>query len=251
VNEQLFSPEICSDTLFDGKLICWQPLAGYRFSIDSVLVSHFAKIKNNEKILDLGTGSGIIGLILLFRHSEKISSLVGYDIQKNLIDIARKNSHENGFQQIFKVIHGDVADTRTRLDPESFSLVISNPPFFLPGSGRISISQEKQIARHQSDLTLLRFVDSAAYCVKNKGKVVLVYPAEFSCELFEMMRSRRIEPKRIQFVYSYPGDQSEAKLLLVEGIKNGGRGQKILSPFYIYDSRNGSYSRQMLKMYDH
>jgi len=249
VTEHQNTTNTIDNTLFNGKLVCIQPQVGYRFSIDSVLVSHFADIRKNEKILDLGTGCGVIGLILLFRHEGTISSLVGCEIQNNLVDIARKNSQENSYQDTFKIIHGDVVDTRQLFTPESFSLVISNPPFFLPGTGRISINKEKQIARHQDRKTLHHFLDSAAYCVKNRGKVVLVYPAEFSCELFGGMQSRNIEPKKIQYVFSYPEKNALAKLLLVEGVKNGGRGQKILSPLYIYDSKNGPYSDQIMKMY--
>lgn len=241
--------EISKDTLFEGRLICRQYKKGYRFSIDSVLVGHFALIKTKEIILDLGTGCGIIGLILLYRHQNQQITVTGFEKQANLACLAGLNVKDNNYSKYFKIVTGDVAEIKQHFKAESFSLVIANPPFYSSGSGRTSIDTEELAAKHQSDFGINGFIDGAVYCVRNRGRVVLVYPAELLSELLQALKSRKIEPKKLQFIYSYPDNSAKAKLVLVEGVKNGGVGLSVFPPCYIYKYKNGPYSEEVQAMY--
>ena len=220
------------DTLFNGAIVCRQPRSGYRYSIDAVLLAHFVNIRKKEHILDLGTGCGVIGLILLHRFKDRISSVVGYEKQENLVKIARQNVAENSLEDRFLIIQCIVEKIDENFQPESFSTVISNPPFYIKGAGRISRDPERETARHLTDTSLDCFIKAAAYCVKNKGKIVLIYPSGMLASLLAAMKKYRIEPKRLGLVYSYPEVGKEAKLAIVEGIKNGGTGLRVVAPFF-------------------
>jgi tRNA1(Val) A37 N6-methylase TrmN6 len=237
------------DTLFNGSLICHQYRRGYRFSVDSVLLGHFPTVRTGETVLDLGTGCGIVGLILLFRHSYRNISVTGIERQAELLELASQNCIDNGYQDSFQLVHGQVEEVDRLLPAESFSLVIANPPFFRSGSGRLCGGEQATTARHQSANGLQGFVDGAAYCLKNRGRTAFIYPATQVAELIGALIRRRLEPKRLQFIYSYPGPTAPAKLVLVESVKNGGPGARILPPCYLYRSRNGAYSAEVQAMY--
>ena len=175
---------------------------------------------------------------------------VFFIIKHDLFEITNKNIILHKYNQTFEVVHGDVNNIRNIFQPESFSRVITNPPFYLKNSGRQSADEETKTARHQDDTTLSSFINGAAYALKNKGRIVLVYPANCLSLLLNELKVNRIEPKRVQFVYSYPEDSPPAKLVLIEGIKNGGRGVTIEAPFYIYHRKGGTYSNEMAKMYE-
>ena len=247
-NNQSEHGAISHDTLFDGRLVCKQRRGGYRFSIDPVLVAHYPLIKKHERILDLGCGCGIIGLILCYRHTDKNISVTGVEMQAELAQLARLNVAANGYKDRFSIIEANLHGCRELFEPESFSQIIANPPFYRKGSGRLSSNHEAMVARHQGQGGLSVFVDAASYAVKNRGRVNFIYPAELAAELIFSFQRNRIIPKRMQLIYPYP-DTKRASLVLVEGIKNGGTGVEIANPLYIYEYRNGPYSKPVLSMF--
>ena len=241
-------PKISHDTLFDGRLVCMQHKDGYRFSIDSVLLAHFPNIRKQEQILDLGTGCGVIGLILCYRHAQEQISITGLELQPALADLARANIAANSYEDEFSVIDGSLADHRSLMKPESFSLVTANPPFFSRGAGRLSTNNEAMTARHQENGDLNLFVETASYCARNRGRVIFIYPADQAASLISTFQKHRLVPKRMQVVYSYP-EIKKASLVLVEGVKNGGTGMEILAPLFIYEYQNGPYSKVLSRMF--
>ncbi|MGI9536738.1 MAG: tRNA1(Val) (adenine(37)-N6)-methyltransferase, partial [Desulfocapsaceae bacterium] len=243
-----FKMQVSQDSLFDGRLVCKQHRSGYRFSIDSVLLAHFPEIKKDEKILDIGTGCGIIGLIFCYRYAKLKIFVTGVELQPELADLARLNIDTNGYLNNFSLIEGNLHDFRSMIKAESFSLVTANPPFYAKGTGRVSNNPEAMTARHQDDGGLAVFVESAYFSVKNRGKIIFIYPAELAAELLFCFKTHRISPKKIQFIYSYPGTKN-ASLVIVEGIKNGGTGMEVLTPLYIYQYRNGPYSKTVQAMF--
>ena len=239
---------ISRDGLFDGEISCTQHRDGYRFSIDSVLLAHFPKIRRNEKILDLGTGCGVIGLIFCYRYIDRNISITGLELQPELAELARLNISDNDYGKNFSIIECDLHDHRSHINAESFSLITANPPFYLKGTGRLSTNPESMTARHQDPDGLTAFVEAAAYSVKNRGRVTFIYPADQAAELLFCFKAHRIEPKRMQCIYSYPGIK-KGSLVLVEGIKNGGPGLEVLEPLYLYHHRNGPYSDKVQAMF--
>ncbi len=237
---------ISRDTLFDGRLICHQSKAGYRFSVDAVLAAHFFTPKSGDTILDLCSGCGVIGLILAYRHPDVIIS--GLEFQEELVDLGRQNSKINGFQERLSIIQGDACMIKHHIKPEHFDLVVCNPPYRKLETGRINSQDQAAIARHEITAAMCDFVGAASFAVRNRGVVVFIYPATRVGVLIAVLQQNRLMPKRVQPVYSYPGKDS-ARLVLVEAVKNGGEQCELMTPLYIYESKNGEYSQQMMKLY--
>ena len=241
--------ELSRDTLFDGKVICWQPALGYRFSIDSVLLAHYASIKNNDKLLDIGTGCGILPLLLHYRNSYMVFTSVGLEKQRDLYDIAKKNILENKLEHSCQIVNGDIAEKKILFLPESFDRVIFNPPFYSKKSGRQSKDEQQRIARHQKEGSLEIFIEGAAYCVKNKGRIYCIYPVSGLVKLLALLSIHKLEPKKLQVVYPYPDQEKNGNLVLIEGVKNGGGELHIAPPLYIYQKKNGDYSTHVQEFY--
>ncbi|WP_319588837.1 methyltransferase [uncultured Desulfobulbus sp.] len=239
--------DLTDDTLFSGELICRQHRDGYRFSVDAVLAAHFAVPKPGQRVLDLGCGCGVIGLILAHRQPRVVVSSL--EMQEDLAALAEENGRLNGFADRFQVIRGDVRAIARLLAPESFDLVICNPPYRKKDSGRINQGDQAALARHELSGEIVDFVRAAAFAVKNRGKVVFVYPARRSNTLLAALHEQRLTPKRLQPVYSYPCAES-ARLVLVEAVKNGGEQIEILAPLYIYERKNGDYAPTMQALYE-
>lgn len=241
---------ISKDSLFGGDLICFQHTAGYRFSIDAVLIAHFAQVRRDNRILDLGTGCGIIMLILLFRWGNLVKEMVGIEIQPGLAELAAKNMAANCLGEKGRILTGDLKNIRDLIPPESFDSVVCNPPFFPCGSGRESDNMEARLARHQCLATLEDFLHSASLAVQNGGSVYCIYPAERLTDVVRLAEKYRLSAKRLQFVYSYPQDGHDARLVLLHCRKNGGTGTKVLPPFYVYCEKDGAFSPEMQRCYD-
>ncbi len=235
-----------ADTLFDGRLVCSQHRDGYRFSVDAVLVSNFCRPHEKDRVLDIGCGCGVISLILCHRYPDV--HVTGFELQPALAKLACANSSANYFEDRFTVVEGDLRKVREFMQPESFDLVVSNPPYRRSGSGRVNREDESAIARHELTADLRSIVSAASFCVKNRGIVVCIYPANRLATLVAAMLEQRLVPKRIQPVHSYPEDD-RARLVMVEAVKNGGEGLHLLPPFYIYQYAEGPYTLEMAKLY--
>ncbi|NOR24392.1 MAG: methyltransferase [Desulforhopalus sp.] len=237
------------DSLFDGELICFQHQKGYRFSIDAVLVAHFVDVKQGDRILDLGTGSGVISMILMYRWRGRVREVSGIEMQRSLAELAMKNFQANGLEHLGSIIQGDIKEIETQIKPESYDKIVCNPPFYTPASGRANKNPEAQMARHQILATLEDFLRAAAFAVKNGGVASFVYPAEQICQFISLAGKFRLEVKKIQFVYSYPHKTATSRLVLIQCLKNGGTGTEILPPFYVYSEKNGLFSSEMMDFY--
>lgn len=241
--------DISRDTLFDGRLICLQHTTGYRFSVDAVLAAHFQPPGKGASILDLGSGCGIISLIVMHRWGKSIKGIDALEVQPQLAELSRRNFAENGFAGQCRTVVGDLQNIDRFFAPESFSQVICNPPFYREGSGRTNADPESLYARHQILANLAQIVGAAAAVVKTGGAVVFIYPAEGLGELIVEFARARLELKRLQCVYSYPEPAGPARLVLVSAMKNAGSSVQVLPPFYIYTRKNGVYSPEMERLY--
>ncbi|MCI5212124.1 MAG: tRNA1(Val) (adenine(37)-N6)-methyltransferase [Candidatus Electrothrix sp. ATG2] len=238
---------LTDDTLFNGRLVCRQHRDGYRFSLDAVLLAHFCQPASGDKVLDLGTGCGVIGLILCYRHLDV--QVTGLELQSALADLSQQNIQANNLQDRFAIINGDLRRIKQHLRAETYELVLSNPPYYKIGTGRVSQEDECALARHELTADPDSVIAAAAYAVKNRGTVVCIYPAERLATVTAAMMKKRLVPKRIQPVYSYPED-SQARLVMIEAMKNGGEGVRLLPPLYIYQYSDGPYSKKISAMYE-
>ncbi len=234
------------DTLFDGLLICRQHRNGYRFSVDAVLAAHFCTVPAQGKVLDLGCGCGVIGLILCYRHPDL--QVTGLELQPRLAELSRYNAAANDLADRLQVQAGDLRRIGELSAPESFDCVVTNPPYRRPGSGRINTEDECAIARHELAADMDAVLGAASFCVRNRGRVTVIYPAGRLATLMAALPSHRLIPKRLQAVYSYPED-TRARLVMVEAVKNGGEGVDVLPPLFIYQYADGPYSPETAALY--
>jgi tRNA1Val (adenine37-N6)-methyltransferase len=226
------------DALFGGDLRLYQKKQGYRFSIDSILLADFATIRSRNKVIDLGTGNGIVPLILAYRYSSIL--VTGVEIQPQMADRAARNIRLNGYEDRIVIAQMDIASTMDiaskgeRFKPESFDSVICNPPYRQASSGRLNLASEKQIARHELKATLDDFVRAAAFLLKNKGCFACIQLGDRTVDLVSAMRSAGLEPKRLRTVHAF--SEAKASIVLVEAVKRGRKGVDILPPLILYDS---------------
>ena len=214
----------CVDDFLDGRLKVIQFRTGYRFSIDAVLLAQFVSVKRNDVVVDLGTGCGIIPMILLL--TELVGHVFSLEIQPELAEQAVRNARLNGFEHGVKVILGDLR--HPPLIPSSADVVICNPPYRPKNSGRINPDPQKAIARHEVLSSLNDILDAAAKTLRAKGRFAMIYPAVRLADLLIKMRRFNLEPKRLRVVY--PSMRSDAKLALIEASLGGQAGLKILPP---------------------
>jgi len=223
------SPDETLDIFFNGKLQIIQKKRGYRFSVDAILLSQFIKIHKDERVMDLGTGCGILPLLL--SHTTKAHSFIGVEIQKKLADCAKKNVILNHLENRISIIKQDFRGLRNTFSPGSFDVVLSNPPYRKYRTGRINPSVEKAIARHEIKGTLEDLISIASYLLPPKGRCYLIFPALRTVDLFVALRGAKLEPKRLQFVHPRFGE--EAKFILTESIKTSGVELKIMEPMIL------------------
>ena len=229
------------DVLFNGKIKVRQPLHGYRFSIDSILLATFTWLKKKEKIADLGTGVGIIPLFLAMRN-DGIEQIVGIELQEDLVAAALQNVSMNGFDDLIQVYNEDIRSIDEALLPAKFDVVVSNPPYYQISSGRINPSLPKAIARHEVCCTLEDVLRASSYLLKDGGRFFIVYPATRAITLLHQLRSFGIEPKKLRWVHSRQGEP--AKFILAEAHKGGREEVEVLSPLMLY-TQSGKYSQEI------
>lgn len=236
------NPDETLDALFDGALRLRQSLRGYRFSLDALLLACFATVRPGAPAADLGSGNGVIALVLA--HLYPWLSVTAVELQGAMARRARENVRLNGFAKRVRVLCGDVRAIKEIAAPQSHGAVLCNPPYRTPTSGRISPNREKQLARQEIEGGLDDFVRAGAYLLAQHGKMALVYPARRSVDLLEAMRRAGIEPKRLRMVQSFPG--AEASLVLVEGVKGGRSGIEVPAPLVVYD-KGKQYSAEVAR----
>jgi len=232
--------EETADLILNGSLRIFQKKRGYRFSLDPILLSHFAFLKPKTSNIDLGCGSGIIMLILARRFPR--TTWTGVEIQEGLAALAKKNVQVNGLEDRIKILCADARSVKKILPANAFDSVIFNPPYRKLKSGRINPQLEKAIARHEIQGSLKDFLQASKYLLKPGGRVFAIYPAKRLVELISLFRLSAIEPKRLKLVFS--DYCSAAEFVLVEGRAGSQEELKIEQPLYIYEQEK-KYTREM------
>ena len=218
---------------------------GFCFGIDSVLLSDFAKnIKNGAKVLDLGTGTGIISILLCGKTD--LSNIIGVEIQEEVAKMANRSSLLNKLENKFKVINEDIINLKNIFEKQSFDVVVTNPPYKKKDTGIKNENRKKIISRHEITATLEDFINVSSDLLKDKGEFYMVHRPERLVDILNLMRKNRIEPKILKMVSS--NINKEPKLILIKGIKNAKPFLKIEKNLYIYDE-NGNYTDEILKIY--
>lgn len=217
----------------------------FRFSIDSILLPNFVTLrKNTKKILDIGTGNAVVPLILTNLTNATID---GVEIQKEVYNLGVDSVKYNSLEDKIHLYNIDVNEFYKHLQSDCYDTITCNPPFFKVNEQSImNLSDYKKIARHEITLNLDDVFYIAKKLLKNNGNIAIVHRTERLVDIIETMKKYNIEPKKIQYVYS--NLNSVSNILLIEGVKNGKPGVKVLNPLYIYDE-NGHYTTQILNYF--
>lgn len=244
---ELKENERIDDLQYKGLKII-QNNKGFCFGIDSVILSDFAKnIKVDSKVVDLGTGSGVIGLLLC--KKTKLKEIIGVEIQDNVAEMAERSIKLNGLENKFKIFKVNIKEVfeKKMLEKNKYDVVVMNPPYKEAGTGKTNENEGKLIARHEVKATLLDFIKTASELLKDRGELYIVHKPERTVDIMQKMRENKIEPKEIKIVYPYKN--AGASIILIKGVKGGKKFLKIDEPLYIY-KENGEYTEQIKEIYN-
>ncbi len=242
---ELKENERIDDLEFKGLKII-QNEKGFCFGMDSVLLSDFAKnMKNNSTVLDLGTGTGIIPILLCGKTNLK--KVVGIEIQQDVANMAKRSSQLNNLQDRFEVVNTNIIDLKNIYEKQSFDVITTNPPYKKENTGITNENRTKLISRHEITANLEDFISVSKDLLKDKGEFYMVHRPERLVDILSLMRKYKIEPKILKFVS--PNKNKEPNLILIKGIKNANSFLKIEKNLYVY-KENGEYTEDILKIYN-
>ena len=245
MNDFLKENERIDDLEFKNLKII-QNKNGFCFGIDSVLLVNFAKeIKKQSKILDLGTGTGIIPILL--SGKVELKKAIGVEIQKDVANMAKRSVSLNNLDDKIEIINENVINIGKLYPKQYFDVVITNPPYKKIGTGIINESEAKIISRHEITANLEDFIKTARDMLKDKGEFFMVHRPERLVDIISLMRKFKIEPKKLRFVC--PNKNKEPNMVLIKGIKNAKEFLKIEKNLYVYNE-DGNYTDEILKIYN-
>lgn len=233
------------DPFLNGRIRVAQNRDGYRFSIDAILLAAAVRPRIDDTLVDLGTGCGIIPLILGCRYPKLRIHAV--ELQEALATLARDNVAANHMQDRIVVVRDDVRKMKIERYKGPWDWVISNPPFYPTGAGRINPNDQKASARHEIHLNLTDLLKSVRRMLRTGGRFVTIYPSERSATLLSQMCRSGIEPKWMRTIHSHSGDP--AQLILVQGVMAGKAGLKVDRPLVLYED-DGAYTKELQAMMD-
>jgi tRNA1Val (adenine37-N6)-methyltransferase len=233
-----------TDTFFNGKLHVRQDASGYRFSIDAIILASHAGVRAGERLLDLGTGCGIIPLLLAYRHPD--IRIFGIEIQNDLAELAVANVNQNNMQDRITLICREMQTLKPDMIGGPVDVIVCNPPYRKPNSGRLNPDPQRAVARHEIKVSLTDVLQTVRCMLRTAGRFVTIYTAERAAELLSQMCLNGIEPKFIRIIHSQA--DADAKLILVTGVKGARPGVKIGPSLILYNA-DGQYSTEVEKMF--
>jgi len=226
-------------------LVVKQPRQGYRFSLDAMVLAAHAAPRPGERILELGTGCGIVALLIARENPG--NPIVAVEVQPELARFARKNVADNGKADRISILCQDMRLLKPGPLGGPFELIVSNPPYRSPGSGRINPRGQRAVARHEIAVTLAQWVDTAKRLLAPGGRLVVVYTSARLEELLTRLAREQLTPKWLRFVHATA--EAEAKLVLV-GTRKGGRPALQVRPPLIIYSAPGTHSPEAAAILD-
>ncbi|MDF2530493.1 MAG: putative O-methyltransferase [Clostridia bacterium] len=241
--ENLIKQDECLDDLQNGYMLI-QKNNTFKFGVDAVLLADFAEIKKSEHVLEMGTGTGIIPILL---HAKKQpASITALEIQEDMADMASRSIKYNKLEERISILHMDLKEAPERLGKAKYDCVVTNPPYVKREAGINNPEESKAIARFEIACTLQDVVSTAKELLQPGGKLFMVHRADRLADIVYEMRNQGIEPKRIRFVHSNAGKRPH--LILIEGTRGGRPELKFMDPLYIYDDK-GEYTAEIHRIY--
>ncbi|MBR1443157.1 MAG: tRNA1(Val) (adenine(37)-N6)-methyltransferase [Firmicutes bacterium] len=215
------------------------------FGMDSVLLSGFANVKKGEKAVDLGTGTGVIPILLCAKTQGK--SYIGIEIQEECAKMAQRSVFMNELENNIEIKHLDLKNAAEELGKCAYDVVTSNPPYMNEKGGMINEYSPMAIARHEILCTLDDVVCAAASLLRFGGRFYMVHRPHRLADIFSSLRKHKLEPKRMQLVQ--PREGKEPNMVLIEASKQGRPMLKVLPPLVIYDN-DGNYTKSVRQIYE-
>ncbi len=241
----------------------YQRIDGYRFSVDALLLFSFIDLQRVKRIVDIGAGSGVIGLLLAKKYRQSEVALL--ELQEGLATLAERNVTLNNLEQRVSVMKINVSKIGNSTNPkrlkppdrshtplstlheiEPFDLAVSNPPFRKVNTGRLNAVDERTLARHEVMLSLEELACTSSFLLRHHGRLCIIHLPGRLAEIASILRDRSLEPKRLRFVHSKPS--TEAKMVLIEAVKGGKTGLTVERPLFIY-KEDGSYTDELNEIY--
>ena len=214
------------------------------FGMDAVLLAGFARLTQDDRVLDLGTGTGVIPILLAARYGG--AHFTGLEIQEDMAEMAGRSVRLNALEDRIDIVCGDIRDAAARFGAASYTAVVSNPPYMNESHGLKNPEAAKAIARHEILCTLDDVVKAAAVCLQPGGRFFMVHRPHRLPEIIERLRAAKLEPKRLRMVHPYA--DAEARMVLIESVKGGGAWLKAEQPLIIY-SEPGVYTEEVYRIY--
>jgi len=214
------------------------------FGMDAVLLSGFATIKKSERVLDLGTGTGILPILL--EAKEKGREFFGLEIQQESVDMARRSVEHNGLTEKIHIIAGDIKEADNIFEAASFDVITTNPPYMPESHGLQNPNSTKAVARHEVLCDFRDILRVSRNILKSKGRIYIVHRPFRIAEVLADMIKYGIEPKRMRMIHPYV--DKEPNMVLIEGYKNGKSGMKVEPPLVVFQSK-GIYTEELLEVY--
>lgn len=221
-----------------------QNVESFCFGVDAVLVSDYVDIKRKHRVLDIGTGTGIIPILLAGKTQAE--SIVGLEIQESMAEMANRSVALNSLENRVQIVHGDIKKYREYFSKSSFDVVVSNPPYTNKGCGLVNPHDSKAIARHEILCSLEDVVSAAASLLTSGGQLAMVHRPERLADIICSMRNNGIEPKYLRFVHPKPN--KKPNMILIKGNRGGNPELKVQEPLYVYNT-NGTYTDEINKIY--
>jgi tRNA1(Val) A37 N6-methylase TrmN6 len=228
------------DTFYRGRILVLQKKKGYRFAVDAPLLADFIRTRPTDDVLELGTGNGIIPLLLSFKPFRHITAV---EIQETLADLARRNVRLNKLENKISVIRKDFREYRPR---KKFDVIFSNPPYIKKKTGFLSISREKSVAKHEIKCDILDVMRKTGELLEAEGRAYFIYPARRQEELLRAAATSRLAVRALRFVQ--PRAEDPANVFLAE-CGFGAVSARTLRPLILYDDR-GSYTSEVRKIFE-
>ena len=215
------------------------------FGMDAVLLSGFAKVQEGESVVDFGTGTGILPILLEAKTDGE--KFIGLEIQAESVEMAKRSVQYNDLEDKIKIEEGDIKEASKIFGKDSFDVVVTNPPYMSENNGLENPEEPKAIARHEIKCTLEDVIREAAAVLKPQGRFYMVHRPRRLADAMELMRQYKIEPKRIRMVYPYA--DKPANMVLIEGARGGKPMLNIEEPLIVYSEPN-VYTKEILDIYE-
>ncbi len=226
----------------NGYMIIQDPQR-FCFGIDAVLLTSFVEVKKNEVVLDLGTGTGVIPILLEAKTEGK--HFIGLDIQEESVEMAKRSVFMNELEQKIEIHLGDIKQLEHLYKLSSFDVITTNPPYINNGSGIKNEYEPKAIARHEILCSLEDIIYGTAKLLKSSGRFYMIHRPHRLTDIFVLLRQYKLEPKRIRFIHSYIN--KEPTMVLIEAVRGGKPMLKVETPLIIYKS-NGEYTDEIIAL---